>query len=380
MPKTETMKILFTGGGSGGHVFPIIAIAREIKRMMPHETKLYYLGPKDDWVDIYLTQEEIEIDEILAGKIRRYFTPQAVILNILDLFKVIIGFFQSLFVLFRINPDLVFSKGGYGSLPIVFAAKILGIPIFMHESDISPGLVNRLTARLALEIFVGFEKTEYFKPEKIIPVGNPIRREIFSGGSKQGGKELLGLIGDRPLVFIIGGSQGAQRINDLVLLVLPEMLKEFEVVHQCGVKDFHNVANESLVVAKGDVGKYYHAFPFLKENELREAYFNADIIVSRAGSGAIFTIAALGKPSIIIPLPESAQNHQVKNAYVFAEEKKAGLALEQGNLTPQFFLEKLRFLNSDSVEVEKMKAAAKEFAKPMAAKAIARYILEYLMG
>jgi len=378
MSKIKMMKILFTGGGSGGHVFPIIAVAREIKRMMPQETKLYYLGPKDDWVGIYLSQEEIEINEIFSGKIRRYFTPRAIALNILDLFRVVIGFFQSLFVIFRINPDLVFSKGGYGSLPTVFAAKILGVPIFMHESDISPGLVNRITSKLALEIFVAFEKTEYFKPEKMIPVGNPIRREVFSGGSEQGGKELLGLIGGKPVVFIIGGSQGAQRINDLVFLILPDMLKEFEIIHQCGTRNFQNVANESLVVAKGDFRKYYHIFPFLRENELREAYFNADIIVSRAGSGAIFTIAALGKPSILIPLPESAQNHQVKNAYIFAE-KGAGLSLEQENLTPQFFLEKLRLLSSDSTETQKMKAATKEFARPMAAKVIARYLLEYLM-
>ncbi len=378
MPKTKMMKILFTGGGSGGHVFPIIAVVREIQRMMPQETKLYYLGPKDDWVHIYLSEEKIEINEISSGKIRRYFTPRAIALNILDLFRVVIGFFQSLFIIFRINPDLVFSKGGYGALPTVFAARILGIPIFMHESDISPGLVNRITSKLALEIFVAFEKTEYFKPEKMIPVGNPIRREVFSGGSEQGGKELIGLIGGKPIVFIIGGSQGAQRINDLVFLILPDMLKEFEIIHQCGTKNFQSAANESRVVAKGDFAKYYHIFPFLRENELREAYFNADIIVSRAGSSAIFTIAALGKPSILIPLPESAQDHQVKNAYVFAE-KGAGLSLEQENLTPQFFLEKLRLLSPGTEEAERMKTLAKEFAKPMAAKVIARYLLEYLM-
>ncbi len=372
------MKILFTGGGSGGHIFPIIAVVREMRRMMPQETKLYYLGPKDDWVDIYLSQEEIEINEISSGKIRRYFTPQAIILDILDLFRVVIGFFQALFIIFRINPDLVFSKGGYGSLPTVFAAKILGIPIFMHESDISPGLVNRITSKLALEIFTAFEKTEYFKPEKVIPVGNPITREVFSGGSEQGGKELLGLIGGRPVVFIIGGSQGAQRINDFLFLVLPDILKEFEIIHQCGANNFQNVANESRVVAKGDFRKYYHLFPFLRENELREAYFNADIIVSRAGSGAIFTIAALGKPSILIPLPESAQNHQVKNAYFFAE-KGAGVSLEEENLTPQFFLEKLRLLSPGTEDAERMKILAKEFARPMAAKVIARYLLEYLM-
>ena len=378
MPKTKMMKILFTGGGSGGHVFPIVAIVREIKRMMPHETKLYYLGPEDDWVNIYLSEEDIEIDYISSGKIRRYFTVKAMAANILDLFRVAAGFFQALFFIFRINPDLVFSKGGYGALPTVFAAKILGVPIFMHESDISPGLVNRITSKLALEIFVAFEKTEYFNPEKMIPVGNPIRREIFSGGSEKVGKELFDLVGGRPLIFIIGGSQGAQKINDLIFLILQDMLKEFEVIHQCGTKNFQDAINESSVVAKGDLKKYYHVYPFLRENELREAYFNADIIVSRAGSGAIFTIAALGKPSILIPLPDSAQDHQVKNAYVFAETG-AGLSLEQENLTPQFFLEKLRFLNSDSADVKRIEAAAKEFSRPMAAKVIARYLLEYLM-
>jgi len=372
------MKILFTGGGSGGHIFPLIAVAREIKRIMPKDIDLVYAGPKDEWASLYLSQEDIRIKGVLAGKVRRYFTPQALLLNLLDVFKSIFGFFQAFFVLLLENPGLVFSKGGYGSIPIVLASKILNIPIFMHESDISPGLANQITAKFSLEVFTSFPKTEYIDPKKIILVGNPIRREIFEG-SESSSRELLGLSGQRPVILFLGGSQGAQRMNDFILLVLPELLKDFEIIHQCGRKKFKTMKNESRVVIKKGLEKYYHLFPFLKEREVKEAYFSADLVVCRAGAGAIFEAAGLGKPSILIPLPESAQNHQVKNAYAYAQ-KGATLVMEETNLSPHFFLEKLKLLMSQPEKMEKMSQAAQEFSKPMAAKVIAQYLLEYLLS
>ncbi len=370
------MKILFTGGGSGGHIFPIIAVIREIKRIMP-EVELVYLGPRDEWVALHLAQEDIKIKKILAGKVRRYFSPSAILLNFFGVFLSFFGFFQSLFSIFFINPDLIFSKGGYGSIIVVLAGKILGIPIFIHESDISPGFSNRFASKLALEIFTSFSNTEYFAQEKTIAVGNPLRREIF-GGSEETSKELFKLTGEKPVIFILGGSQGAERINDLILLAAPQLLEKFEIIHQCGEKNFARVSSEAKVVAKGELAKYYHPLGFLHESELKEAFFSADVIVSRAGSGSIFNTAALGKPSILIPLPESAQNHQFKNAYAFAE-KGACLVIEEINLSHGFFLERLDYLTSHSEEMEKMKEAAKNFARPLAAKVIAQYLLEYLL-
>lgn len=372
------MKILFTGGGTGGHIFPIIAVCREIRKIYPgKDLKFFYLGPKDEFSAILLSQEGIKVKEILAGKIRRYFRPASFFLNIFDvLFKIPLGILQAFLFMFFSAPDLIFSKGGYGSLPTVIAGWLLQVPIFLHESDISPGLSNRFLSRFALEVFVSFPKTEYFSLKKMIVVGNPIRREILEG-SKEKAKEILKLTEEKPIILILGGSQGAQRINDVVLVILPEILREFEIIHQAGEKNFKTFSKEVEVIVPSDLKKYYHLFPFLREEELKHAYAASDFVVSRAGAGTIFEIAALAKPSILIPLPESAQDHQLKNAYAFAEKGRT-IVVEEMNFTPHFFFERIRFLFTHPSEMEKMQNSAREFSRPRAAKVIASYLLEYL--
>lgn len=371
------MRILFTGGGTGGHLFPIIALTREIRRIYQDKIQFFYLGPRDEFGSILLSQEGIKVKHIFSGKMRRYIDWKAPFQNLIDLlFKIPLGILQAFFYIFFWAPDLIFSKGGYGSLPTVLAGWLLGVPIFLHESDISPGLANRILSKFALEIFVSFPKTEYFKPSKMILVGNPIRREILEG-SKTNGQKLFNLSGVKPVILILGGSQGAQRINDKILEILPELLKNFEIIHQTGKKNFKEVKAESKAILPKELLPFYHPFPFLKEEELKQAYVASDLIVSRAGSGSIFEIAALKKPSILIPLPESAQNHQVKNAYAYAQ-KGAAIVLEEANFTPHFFLKKLKYLFSRPEELEKMQKAAEEFSKPLAAKIIAKYIVNYL--
>jgi len=370
------MKILFTGGGTGGHVFPIIAIAREIQKASQGNIELLYLGPKDEFAMLLLPEEGIRVRTIFAGKMRRGFSPVNIILNILDFFKFFLGCFQAFFWVFIESPDLIFSKGGYGSLPVVISGKILQTPIFLHESDIVPGLSNRISGKMALEIFISFPKTEYFKPEKMILVGNPIRKELLEG-SKEYARELFRLSCKKPVLLILGGSQGAKRINDLVLLILPELLQSFEVIHQVGIKNFNEVEAESKVVIKKGLEKDYHIFPFLRENQEKESLAIADIVVSRAGAGFLFEIAAAGLPSILIPLPEAAQGHQVSNAYAYAQ-KGAALVMEETNLTPHFFLERLKLLISRPEVLAKMRQRAKEFARPHAARIVANYLLEYL--
>ena len=182
---------------------------------------------------------------------------------------------------------------------------------------------------------------------------------------------------EKPIVLILGGSQGAQRINDKILEILSELLRNFEIIHQCGERNFKQVRAEAKVVMPKDLEAAFHLFPFLKEEEIKQAYQASDLIISRAGSGSIFEIAACGKPSILIPLPEAAQNHQVKNAYAYGQNG-ACLVLEEANFTVHFFLEKLKYLFSHPGELEKMEKAAKEFSKPMAAKIIAEYLIGYL--
>ncbi len=393
------MRIVLTGGGSGGHIFPLIAVVREIKKLFlqkkldvnrnvfgeqkskrqtsQEELDIRYLGPRDDFGLILLSQEGIRVKEIFAGKLRRYFDWQAVLNNIVDIFIFVpVGFIQSFFYLFFAAPDLVFSKGGYGSFPVVIAAWFLGIPVFLHESDVDPGLSNKFLAKFCKRIFTSFPKTERFPPSRMVLIGNPIRKEVLDG-NPDSARDLLRLSGGRPVVFISGGSQGAQRVNDMILAILPDLIENFEILHQTGENNFTRIKAEAAITLKGGGQEYYHLFPFLREEGQKQAYAAASIIVSRAGSGMIFEIAAMGKPSILIPLPEAAQNHQVKNAYAYASSG-AAVVLEQENLTPNFFLEKLKFLSSHPEEMKKMSLAALSFARPEAARKIAEYLFNFL--
>ncbi|MBI4101471.1 MAG: UDP-N-acetylglucosamine--N-acetylmuramyl-(pentapeptide) pyrophosphoryl-undecaprenol N-acetylglucosamine transferase [Candidatus Nealsonbacteria bacterium] len=376
------MKILFTGGGSGGHILPIVAVTREIRKIhlgSPDGKKLefFYVGPKDEFQEILLAQEGIGVKKILAGKIRRYLNWKSVLQNIGDvLFKIPLGVLQSFFYLFLLMPDLIFAKGGFGSFPTVVSGWILRIPVLLHESDIAPGLANKILSKFSTKIFTSFPKTEYFSPKKMAIAGNPIRKEILTG-TKEEGRALFRITREKPVILILGGSQGAQRINDKILEILPDLLKEFEVIHQCGEKNFQEVRDEAKAILVPEQENSFHLFPFMKEEELKQALAVADLAVSRAGSGSIFEIAAAGLPSVLIPLPESAQNHQVKNAYAYGNTG-ASIVLEEANFTPHFFLEKLKYLFSQPADLKRMSEAAKSFAKPEAAKQIAEYVVNAL--
>lgn len=372
------MKILFTGGGTGGHLLPIIAVARELKRSYPGgDMELFSMGPENKFGDLLLSQEGIKSYAVKAGKVRRYFTPFALLQNIIDMvFITPFAILKAFKILFFLSPDLIFSKGGYGAMPATVASRFLRIPLFLHESDVVPGKANLTAEKFALEVFTSFPFTRHFPPKKVLLVGNPIRTRLLSG-SRQEAAQLFNLVGDKPVLLIMGGSQGASRINEMLLMVLDQALAEFEIIHQTGTKHFKTIEQESKVVISEANLPYYHPAPFLNENELRHAYAAADFIVSRAGSGTIFEIAAQGKPSLLIPLPESAQNHQVENAYAYAKTG-ASVVLEEANLKPHFFLERIRSILSDEGERARMADAARRFAKPNAARVIADYLLAYL--
>ncbi len=368
------MRILFTGGGTGGHVFPLIAIIREIRNLYPRkDIEFFYIGPKDEFGSILLSQEEVAVKTIITGKIRRYFSFK----NFVDiLFKIPFGIIQSFFYFVKIDPQLVFSKGGYGSLPVVIWAKVFRVPLYLHESDVVPGLSNRISAKWAKKIFISFPKTEYFDLKKVIVTGNPIRTEILDG-SKEKAKELFNLTFEKPILLFMGGSQGAESLNDFVLGSLNNLLIDFELIHLCGIANYKQVSSESQVIIDKELKLYYHLFSFLDEEKLKHAYRAVDLVISRAGAGSIFEIAAVGVPSILVPLVSAAANHQMKNAYSYAETG-AALVIEQENFTQNFFLEKLRFLFNRPKKLEEMKESALKFSRPWAAKTIARHILEYL--
>ncbi len=364
------MKIAFTGGGSGGHVTPIVAIVRELKRLhQEDDLQIYFIGPNDEFVQQSLPQEGVIIKKITAGKIRRYFSFS----NIIDIaVKIPLGVIQSFFLLLFLRPQLVFSKGGTGSAQVCFAANVLRIPIFLHESDADPGQSNKTISKWAKKIFTSFPRTEFFDPAKIIPVGNPVKKELLEG-SKAEAKELFNVTLEKPILLFIGGSQGAEAINDFVVTLISIALQKYEIIHVTGSKNFDRVTREAEAILDKSMQAYYHPKYQLNEIEMKHALAAADVVISRAGAGGIFEIAACGKPSILVPLA----GHQSKNAYQYAATG-AAIVLEQENLSPNFFVGKIDYLLDTPGKAEAMKNAALEFSKPLAAKALAREILEFL--
>lgn len=365
------MRILFTGGGTGGHLFPIVAVSRELKKLQTPDAspiEMLFVGPKSIGNEA-LVNEGIEIKNIQAGKLRRYFSGH----NFLDFFRVIIGFFQSLWIVFTYVPNVIFSKGGFGSVPAVLVAWLYWIPVLIHESDSTPGLSVRLTAKLCKRIAISFPGTaEYFPAKKTALLGNPVRAEILTG-TKEQGKTIFQLSGQKPIILILGGSQGAKSINDIILVVLSGLLEKYEIIHQCGEENFEEI--KTLIGAPpagGPAG--YHLYPFLNEEQLRAAYASADLVISRAGAGSIFEIAACGKPSVLIPLPHSAQDHQKQNAFDYAKTG-ATLVVQQENLTPNFLKDRIFALLENPDLLAKMSLAARSFAKPDADKQIAQELL-----
>src|SRR3989344_7695797 len=289
--------ILFTGGGSGGHVMPLIAIVRELKKIsQSSDFLLHYAGPKEDC--LLIQNERLETHPLIIGKIRRYFS----FTNFIDfLFFIPLSFIQSFFLVMFLRPSLVFSKGGSGSLPITYAAKIFKIPVFIHESDSVTGKSNKITAKWAKKVFISFENTIFFNKPKTVLTGNPIRKDLING-NKEEAKAALGITSQKPVILIWGGSQGAQAINSFLMVVLSNLLQNYEVIHVSGKKNYKAVSLESRAfLADKSQEESYHLHDFLDQNQVKNAYSACDIIISRAGSASIFEIAALGKPSILIP-------------------------------------------------------------------------------
>jgi UDP-N-acetylglucosamine--N-acetylmuramyl-(pentapeptide) pyrophosphoryl-undecaprenol N-acetylglucosamine transferase len=373
------MKVVFTGGGSGGHIYPIISIIKELKKVFPESSlDLFFVGPKDKRYEESLKEENFNIRYVLSGKIRRYPGIVPFLQNVIDLgFKIPVGFIQSFFFLLFNRPKLIFSKGGYGAIPTTLVAKFLRIPVFFHESDVIPGMANRKIAGFASKIFTSFEKTEGLPKDKTIFVGNPIREELCNG-NKEEAKKLFNIKTDNPVILIMGGSLGSVRINNEIFEVAGGLLKNFELIHQTGDNNFKELKEEVLAVLSEEEQDKYHIYPYLDEEYLKNAYAIADIIISRSGAGTIFQVAACGKPSILIPLPESAQNHQVKNAYSYSEGG-ATLVIEEKNFNSHYFLKLLTDLMNDKDSLDKLSKSALAFAKPNAAKDIAQHINEYLL-
>lgn len=369
------IKIILTGGGTGGHVAPLFPVAREIQKKAQAQNlqaEFYYLGP-DNFLKQFLSDAGVEIKPavLISGKFRRYFS----LANFVDFFKIIFGIIQSLFQMWRIMPDAVFSKGGYGSIGPVIAAWFYRIPILIHESDTVPGAANRFLSHFTKFIALSFNEAAQFFPEgKTYYTGNPTRGGFFDL-PQDSERQLLDLKSSKSLIFIEGSSQGAEKINDLVLLVLPDLLNFSEVIHQTGINNFDSVVGESKVIlTEPNKAALYHPLAFLNEAQMTAAFHQAQLIVGRASAGTIFETAAASKPSILIPLDTAAADHQRKNAYTFAASGRAEV-MEETNLTPQLFLGRVRSFIDNRQKALTMGKLARSFATPDAAGIIAEAII-----
>lgn len=372
------MKIIFTGGGTGGHFYPIIAIAESIQKIAKEKKlispEMFFCAPSP-YNQGLLYDHNIQFKKITAGKMRRYFS----LLNFVDFFKTIWGSFSALLDVFDIYPDVVFSKGGYGSFPVVLAARLLRIPVFIHESDCAPGRVNKWAGRFADRIAVSFkEASEYFPKDKVAYTGQPVLEERLTPIDNSAG-EFFDFDKSIPTIFVIGGSQGAETINNIILDILPDLVKTFQVVHQTGPANIEIMKESaSAILLENQNRKRYKPFGYLNGLEIRMAAGVANLVISRAGS-TIFEIASWAKPSIIIPIANSNNNHQVKNAFAYA---KAGACsvLQEENLKAHILLSEIKRITENKELEEKMKEGAKNFFKPGAADTIARELLSIVLS
>jgi len=369
------MKIVLTGGGSGGHFYPLIAVAEELRILAEQKNILqmeihYFAHTKYD--EKALFDNQISFSKVPAGKLRRYFSLE----NISDIFKTGFGFFVALYKLFVLYPDVVFSKGGFAAVPVVLAAKVLRIPIIIHESDTIPGRTTKLTAKYADRIAISFkEASKYFDSKKVALVGHLVRRELQKPIS-EGAYEYLKLNPTIPTIFIMGGSQGAKIINDAILNVLPDLLEKYQVIHQTGVKNFEEIKMHASVILENqsDLQEKYHPYPYLNPLALRMCAGVATLVVSRAGASSIAEIAWWGTPSIVIPITDSNGDHQRKNAFSYGATGAASV-IEEKNLTPQIFLQEVRRIIDDSELQSNMKKATELSRYGNAAKTIASELI-----
>ncbi|MEK7101651.1 MAG: UDP-N-acetylglucosamine--N-acetylmuramyl-(pentapeptide) pyrophosphoryl-undecaprenol N-acetylglucosamine transferase [Patescibacteria group bacterium] len=372
------MTIAFTGGGTGGHFYPIIAIAEAINDLVREKRlvapKLYYLAPSS-FDQNALFENGITFIKIPAGKMRRY----ASFKNVTDFFLTIVGTLSAFFTLFRLYPDVVMSKGGYGSVPTILAARLLRIPVIIHESDSKPGRANLLAAKFAAKIAISFDSAAAYFPEevreKIARTGIPIRKALATINT-EGAQQYLGLEEGLPTILILGGSQGAMKINEVVLSSLSELVPLANIIHQTGrahIKEVEAIAR--VVLSKSPNTAHYHPIDYLSQSSLQRSATIANLVVSRAGANSIAEISLWGKPAILIPIPESVSHDQRTNAYSYAHTG-AAIVLEEENLTPHLFVSEIKRIMSDSELEKRMGASAIGFTDPDAARILADEVLQ----
>ncbi|MCL5795868.1 MAG: undecaprenyldiphospho-muramoylpentapeptide beta-N-acetylglucosaminyltransferase [Patescibacteria group bacterium] len=355
MPYTLSSKrILVTGGGTGGHVMPLEAVVEGLKE---RKAEILYVGSGLAMERAMAQRQGIAYGSVSSGKYRRYFSWQ----NLIDPFKILIGFFQSLGIILSFKPNIIFAKGGYVTFPVVLAGWLLGKPIIVHESDVIIGSANRWEAKLAKKICVGFPAENYpdLPLDKIVFTGNPVRKQFNNITIKQYNNK-----SDLPIILITGGSQGARFINQIIASMLAELTKKYHIIHLAGKNDYEWLRKNNW--------PNYELYEF--SDKMPEMMKKADLVISRAGANTISELAFLKKPAIIIPLPSAANNHQEANAKIL-EKANAAVVLREPALTEESLLDIINLILADKKMMQELSAQIGKFAQPDAAKEIARLIL-----
>lgn len=330
------MKILFSGGGTLGPVTPLLAIKDVIKSTRPG-TEFFWIGTTKGPERQLISEAGISFQSITSGKFRRYFS----FLNLFDVVRIIIGFFQSVRILSKHYPDMCISAGGFVSVPVHLAAWFLGIPTWVHQQDVEIGLANKLMVPMAKVVTTSLtELVPYFPKKKTVWLGNPVRKEIFEG-TKARAKKLFNLSGKLPIVLVLGGGTGSLRVNQLISEAVPHLHMHAEILHLSGRE-----RPQESVVKTAELFPNYHVFQFLGP-EMKDAYAAADIIVCRGGFGTLTEAAALIKPCIIIPKP----GHQVGNVS-FLERAGAAIFVNEITADGLYIAKKIRELLMNKKEAE----------------------------
>lgn len=352
-------KIVFTGGGTVGHVTLNLLL---MPKFIEDGWEVHYIGDKNgiEHHEILKSGLDVTFHSIATGKLRRYFSWQ----NMVDVFKVAFGILQSLFIMLRVRPQALFSKGGFVSVPVVLAAKRRHVPVIIHESDLTPGLANKICIPAATKVCCNFPETLKHLPEsKAVLTGSPIRQELFSG-NKEEGLRLCGFDDSKPVLLVMGGSLGAVAINNSIRENLNELLKQFQIIHLCGRGHY----DASLDGTKG-----YKQFEYAKK-ELTHLFAATDLIISRAGANAICELLALKKPNILIPLPASqSRGDQLLNAASF-EKSGYSYVLQEEELTSNTLLKAVQYVYDEREEyIQTLKESKLNRAIPIIMNLIKKY-------
>ncbi|OGC23740.1 undecaprenyldiphospho-muramoylpentapeptide beta-N-acetylglucosaminyltransferase [candidate division WOR-1 bacterium RIFOXYB2_FULL_42_35] len=348
------MKIAIVAGGTGGHIYPGLAIAEEVRLRDP-KAEILFLGSEEGLEKDLVSRAGYEIKLIKSRALLRKLSYKAISAP----FVSVIGFFQALSILKANAPTVLFSTGGYASLPVVLTARLLGIPILLHEQNVLPGAVNRFCQRFSKLNFLSFPQSlEYMRGEV---VGNPVRRKILAGQKDQACKKLK-LDKNKKVVLVMGGSQGAKSINQTVLAALSSLPAGVQIIHLIGKRDFD--------WAEHSFKNFPNYFPFAYLDDMQDVLAAADLVISRAGATAIFEFLAKGLPMVLIPFPYAAGNHQLLNAQAIAKNGAAVVVNDQ-DFTANKFIE---LLSSSVLDYDKMRQASLSLAKPQAAQRIVDFI------